>query len=154
MILFSCESTGNDTEDLTIIISPSSQIVSVGDEVTYQVKVEDVEDLFGVTMEIVFNGAYVELPDDFFTIGSVWGTEVIAFGKDEIDRLNVAIGLMQGNNVEELEGDITLFEFTIKGKAAGMSDLSIYNLTMIDKNGEDIDDFAEIEITNSSVTVQ
>ncbi|MDO9576677.1 MAG: cohesin domain-containing protein [Candidatus Cloacimonadales bacterium] len=154
VLMFSCGSTGNKKETLKIKISPSSQTVAVGDEISYLVKVENVKDLFAVSLEIVFNGSFVELPENALTVGSVWGNEVISTSVQEIDRLNVAIGFMQGNSNDELEGDVTLFEFTIKGKAAGESDLFIYNLTMIDDDGEDIEDFAEIEIAGSSVTVQ
>ena len=154
LTFLSCGSTKNDKDDLLIKIAPSSQIVGIGEEISYQVKVENVEDLFAIALEIVFNGNLVELPDGPLTVGTAWGSEVIAVSFNEIDRLNVAIGLMQADNVVTLKGDKTLFEFVIRGKTAGMSQIFIHNLTMIDREGEMIDDFDEIEIENSSVTVQ
>jgi hypothetical protein len=154
LLMISCGSTNNNNDDLILKISPSSQITSIDEEITYQVKVENVEDLFAISLEIVFDGTFVELPDEPLSIGSCWGSDVISTYVSEIDRINVAIGLTQGGNLEELEGDETLFEFTILGKAAGESEISVYNLTMIDDEGNLIEDFDEIEIENSYVTVQ
>jgi Cohesin domain len=153
LVLLSCGSTGNDNDDLEIKISPSAQTVAVGEDVTYQVKVKNADDLFAIALEIAFNGAFVELPDNAMSVGSVWGNDVVSASFNELDRLNVAIGFMQGSN-NEIDGDKTLFEFTITGKAVGESDLTIYNLTMLDADGEEVEDFEEIEIENSLVTVQ
>ena len=154
-VLISCnDNTAPKDNNLVLKISPGEQTVNIGDQVTYSVVLENAKDLFGFSAEIIFSGDLVELSDEFFTVSSVWGDDVISLGKDEIDRLNVAIGLQQTTGEDGLEGDLTLFTFTLLGKAIGISELFFQNLNLIDEEGNPLEGIEDLEIVTGNITVQ
>ncbi|RLC49687.1 MAG: hypothetical protein DRH79_08700, partial [Candidatus Cloacimonadota bacterium] len=116
----SCNDSTDPQEDyLTLKISPSDQTVNVDDQVTFSVILKNAENLFAFSTELLFNGNIIELPENAVVAGDSWGENSILTTVNEIDRLNITVGLIQSSNVDAINGDITLFSFTLQGKAIG-----------------------------------
>ncbi len=156
VLVFSCSNNSTEPEDEKLILSiiPSEQTVNTGSEATYSVKIENVSDLFAISCEIVFNNGVVGVPIDPVTKGDFWGDDTIITTKINYDRLCVAIGQIQTSGEDGLDGDGILFDFKVTGILAGESDLIFQNLNLIDENGEQVDDFDEIEINNGKLIIQ
>ncbi len=156
LICISCDifDYDNDKDDFVIKITPAEAAIAAGEELLLQVKIKDVDDLAAMSVEIVFNAAVLELPEDPLIVGEDWGDNIISTSVSEMDRLNVAIGLIENSGENELEGEFTLFKFKILGKSAGETMVIIHNLNLYDEDGEPVDDFDEIKIENAVVSVQ
>jgi type 1 fimbria pilin len=147
------DSTDPQNDYLTLKISPSDQTVNVNDQVTFSVVLENAENLFGFSAELLFNGNIVELPEDTVVAGDNWGENSITVVENEIDRLSVTIGLTQSSNADAINGDVTLFSFTLQGKAIGSSELWFQDIYLIDEDGNSIPEIDELEIKTGNITV-
>ena len=151
----SCNDSTDPQEDyLTLKISPSDQTVNVDDQVTFSVVLKNAENLFAFSTELLFNGNIIELPENAVVAGDSWGENSILTSVNEIDRLNITVGLIQSSNVDAINGDITLFSFTLQGKAIGSSELWFQNIYLIDENGNPIQGIDDLEIKTGNITVQ
>ena len=150
----SSDSTEPQVENLKLIFSPAEQTVPMNTETDYVVKVENAENLFAFSAEIVFDNSVAELVQDAVTVGGFWNSDLIELSVVEDDRLSITIGLQQTANEDGIDGSGELFTFSIKGIAIGESDLTFENLIMIDENGNEVTNFDEIEITNGKLIVE
>ena len=150
----SSDSTEPDAENLKLMFSPAEQAVPVNTEADYIIKVENVENLFAFSAEIVFDNSVAELVQDAVTVGGFWNSDLVELIIIEDDRLNITISLQQTSNEDGIDGNGELLTFSIKGIAIGESNLNFENLLMIDENGDTITDFDIIEITNGKLVVE
>ena len=151
----SCNDSTDPQEDyLTLKISPSEQTVNVDDQVTFSVILENATDLFAFSAELLFNGNIVELPEDAVVEGDNWGENSILTAINEFDRLSITVGLIQSSDVDAINGNITLFSFTVQGKAIGSSELWFQNIYLIDEEGNSIPEIDDLEIETGNITVQ
>lgn len=151
----SCDILGNKKDDNFIIkISPVEQTLSLGEETTLSVKIEGVEDLFAISAEILFNGDILQLPPDPLTVGEEWGENVLAASINEIDRLNLTIGLIDSAGDASLSGNFTLFKLNVLAKSTGETPVQIHNLYLIDETGNPVNGFSELEIQQATIKVQ
>lgn len=156
MFIISCDLFDNDNEneDFSIEISPEESTISVGEELILQVELEDVDDLYAMSVEIVFDAAVVELQADPLIVSDDWGTDFISTYVSEMDRINVAIGLVNNGDEDELDGEVELFQFKLVGVAEGQTMVNIHNLNLYDEDGDPVEDLDEIEIENAVVIVE
>ena len=148
------KSTDPQDNNLKLVISPSDQTVNVDNQADYNVILENADDLFGFSAEIIFNGNIIELPENSVVTGDIWGDNSITVVENEIDRLSITIGLIQTSETDVLTGDLNLFTFTVQGKASGSSQLSFQNLYLIDEDGNEIPGIDDLEIETGNITVQ
>ena len=158
ILIFSISCSSNSTEpdagNLKLMFSPAEQTVPANTETDYTIKVENAENLFAFSAEIVFDNSVAELVQDAVTVGGFWNSDLIELSVVEDDRLSITIGLQQTANEDGIDGSGELFTFSIKGIAIGESDLTFENLIMIDENGNEVTNFDEIEITNGKLIVE
>ena len=150
----SSDSTEPEVENLKLMFSPAEQTVPTNTEADYVIKVENAEDLFGFSTEIVFDNSIAELVQDAVVIGGFWNSDLIELSVVEDDRLSIVISLQQTANEDGIDGNGELFTFSIKGTAIGESDLTFENLIMLDENGNEVPNFDGIEITNGKIIVE
>ncbi len=150
----SSDSTEPEVENLKLMFSPVEQTVPINTEIDYIIKVENAENLFGFSAEIVFDNSIAELVQDAVTIGGFWNSDLVELSLEEDDRLSITIGLQQTVNEDGIDGDGELFTFSIKGIAVGESDLTFENVIMINENGDEVSNFDGIEITSGKLTVE
>ena len=150
----SSDSTEPEVENLKLMFSPAEQTVPTNTETDYVIKVENAENLFGFSAEIVFDNSIAELVQDAVVIGGFWNSDLIELSVVEDDRLNIVISLQQTANEDGIDGNGELFTFSIKGTAIGESDLTFENLIMLDENGNEVSNYDGIEITNGKIIVE
>jgi hypothetical protein len=155
LFILSCDifDNNNQNEELCIKIAPEEATIAIGEELILEVELEDVDDLYAMSVEIVFDAAILTLADEPLILGDDWGDEVISTYVSEMDRINIAIGLTNSEDVE-MDGDMELFKIKLLGVDTGQSMVNIHNLNIYNDDGELIEDFAEIEIENAMVRVQ
>ncbi|MCK4312349.1 MAG: hypothetical protein KAW88_06415, partial [Candidatus Cloacimonetes bacterium] len=146
--------TEPDKENLKLFITPSEQTVTVNSEVTFSVQIENVSDLFAFSGEIVFDSTKVSIPDNPITEGEFWTGDLISTSQNESDRLCIAIGLVQTEEEDGIDGEGILFSFKLIGFALGESDLTFDNLYIINEDGDLVEGFVEMEITNGKIIIQ
>lgn len=150
----SSDSTEPVVENFKLIFNPAEQTVPVYTEADYIVKVEDAENLFGFSAEIVFDNSVAELVPNTVVVGGFWDSDLVEMSIVEDDRLSITISLQQTSNEDGIDGDGDLFTFTIKGIAIGESTLTFENLQMIDENGNEVSNYDELEITSGKLIVE
>ena len=150
----SSDSTEPEVENLKLMFSPAEQTAPVNTETDYVVRVENAENLFGFSAEIVFDNSIAELVQDVVIIGGFWNSNPVDLSVEEDDRLSITVSLQQTPNEDGIDGDGELFTFSINGIAVGESDLTFENLMMIDENGDEVSNFDGIEITSGKLIVE
>ncbi len=150
----SSDSTEPEEENLKLIFSPAEQTVPINTEADYVIKVENAENLFGFSAEIVFDNSVAELVSNSVVVGGFWNTDLVEMSVIEDDRLSITISLQQTSNEDGIDGNGELFTFNIKGIAVGESDLIFENLLMIDEDGDAVSNFDGIEIISGELIVE
>lgn len=153
----SCSSDSTDPvveEDLALKFNPAEQTVPENTEADFIIMVENVENLFAFSAEIVFDNTVAELVQDAVAVGGFWNSEIVELNVVEDDRLSIAISLQQTTNEDGIDGNGELFTFSIEGLTMGQTNLTFENLQMIDENGSEIANFDDIEITNGKLIIE
>ncbi len=155
IILTACseESTEPQT-NLKLKISPSEQTITINDSATFSVEIENVTDLFAVSAEITFDSTMIELSKNPVTKGEFWNKETLLENINESDCLNICIGLTQTENDDGIDGNGTLFYFTLNGINIGESAITIGNLQLINENGGQVLGFDNIKISYANLIVE
>ena len=150
----SSDSTEPEINNLKLMFSPVEQTAPVNTGTDFVIKVENAENLFGFSAEIVFDNSVAELVPNSVVVGGFWNTDLLEMNISEDDRLSIIISLLQTANEDGIDGNGELFTFSIEGIAIGESDLTFENLQMIDENGNEVSNFDELEITNGKLIVE
>ena len=161
ILLVSCGGNGNgngtgpDTQ-LRLKIEPFEQTIVVNATATFSVKIENAIDLFAFSGEIVFDSTLIELPENPVTEGEFWNNEALKSSINEPGCLNVCIGLTQTSGFDGIDGDGTLFYFTLRGVGTGVSSITINpgTLELIDENAAPIYGFEEIEVSGGVLAIE
>ncbi len=155
VIFMSCSDNGTEPEsNLKIIISPTEKHIVVESIAIFEVKIENVDNLFAFSGEIHFDSTLVELQTNQIIVGDFWNVNPLIETIIETDCLNICIGLTQTEDPDLISGSGTLFSFSLKGVNIGQSDITLSNIQLIDENGSLIENFNEIEISNSILYVE
>ncbi len=156
MLMLSCSSDSTEpvAENLSLKFSPAEQTVPSYTEADYIIMIENVENLFAFSAEIVFDNTVAELVQNSVTVGGFWNSEIVELNVIEEDRLSIAISMLQTSGEDGIDGNGELFAFSIKGLTLGQTNLTFENLIMIDENGNDIVNFDDIEITNGKLIIE
>ena len=161
ILLVSCVGNGNgngtgpDTQ-LRLKIEPSEQTIGVNATATFSVKIENAVDLFAFSGEIIFDSTLIELPEKPVTEGEFWNNEALIASINEPGCLNVCIGLTQTSGFDGIDGDGTLFYFSLIGVSTGVSSITINpgTLELVDENAAPIYVFEEIELSGGELTIE
>ena len=116
--------------------------------------IENVENLFAFSAEIVFDNTIAELVQNSVSIGGFWNSEIVELNVIEEDRLSIAISMQQTSGEDGIDGNGELFTFSIEGHTIGQTNLTFENLQMIDENGNEIANFNDIESTNGKLIIE
>lgn len=144
-----------EVETFSLLIEPSEQTIDLNSEAVFSVKIENVNNLFAISCELVFDSLLISLPSNPVTIGDFWeDAETVLMIENENDRLCIAVGLIQTELEDGIDGDGILFNFTLIGDQLGESDIVFDNLNIIDENGLVVDGFEDIEISSANLIIQ
>lgn len=155
IIITGCSDSSIPKKYLTLSIIPEQDSIAVNENANFKVEIQDATELYGFHLEVGFDSINVELPDDFWSAGDYW-SDYSYLQKSYVyaDKFAVVVTLIEEN--KGISGNGTLFEFEVKGIEEGISELEILNnsfLYLIDKNGELIEEFDNITINNSYLTI-
>ena len=156
VIIISCDGDGNGTQptvNLEMGMEPSTQTIAVGDSAIFAVTIKDANDLFAISVEIVFDSTLTSVSDvaNSVIFGSLWPANIHGWFFSESGILSVAIGF---EGTGSINGDGTLFTFELNGDATGSSNITFQNLSLIDENGNQIDGFDDIVFENGQLIIQ
>ena len=153
IMILSCskdEPTPPPQANVILKMEPNPQTVAVGDSVDFGVKIEDAEDLFAVSMEIVFDSSMISFQNSDFVIVNedFWIGETQGLSVLESEKLNVAIGLVQTDGIDAISEDGILFRFNFTADdSTGSTYLEFQNINLLDEDGIQIDGSNENDIT-------
>ena len=156
IILFShCSSPLKDEPKSLKISLDSIPNISVDSEFELSVYVEGVEDLFAMSFILYYNNALVSIDTsmDFINAGNYFPHPFIPYIEQsfEENRISLAIGDVNSDEGSSGSGDILSIHF--KALSLGEAHFYLTNLEMIKSDGEDIDDFGNIEILNHTISI-
>lgn len=155
-LIFGCDDNGTEpkNENLTLSISPSETTMLVDNTISLEVQIENVSNLFAVSMEIVFDEDLLSLPDNPTTIGDFWSDNTVDLTINDPDRLNITIGLQKSSEIDGLNGSGTLFAFELTALTIGEADILIRNLHLLDENGNNVTNFEEIVKNEGKIEIE
>lgn len=135
----------------SISLTPSAKTVEINGEFTLSVRVEDVTTLFGISLELQYDGALLEVKD--VTLGDLLGQDVIFFDMPGDGSISVAISRKAG--ADGVTGSGVIASITFKAKAEGQTRVSFREetLTLNQPDGTPIIGFESLTITPAHITV-
>ena len=136
-----------------LYFSESEYNVSLGSYVEITIKIDNVENLFACSMVIEYNTSVVEYNESSLISGNFWSGNLVEMSIEDENGLNVCIGLMQSSAIDGITGSGDLFSFQLKGKSVNEAALEIKGVNLIDEDGNYLNNFDDLEITNSIVVV-
>lgn len=144
-VLFSTPIGYGLAQGTTVVIAPSSIEVAVGATTTVDIRIENVNDLFGAEVHLTFDPALLEVMDaDSGTAdvqiqpGTFLTPFVIAQNIADQAAGKIHFAVSQGSSDESVSGSGALATVTFRGKAAGTSTISFDSALLADRDGEPI----------------
>ncbi|MEA3338343.1 MAG: cohesin domain-containing protein, partial [Chloroflexota bacterium] len=143
-------------QDTMVVIAPQSSEAAVGATTTVDIKIENVEGLYGAEVHLTFDPALLEVMDSEPGVNGVQiqaGTFLSPdfVGQHIVDqaagKIDFAIAQMPPN--ESVSGSGVLAKITFKGKAAGTSPVNFITVLLANQGGGEITAAAQ----NGNVTV-
>ena len=142
LFYFGCDNSGpkyivNTNPIPQITLSASTDSIFVAGPVSLNVDVEDLEDIFGISFEVLYDTTYFEVgldagfsnySDSF--IGDVYGPVIYS------DTLGVVSFVMKGSDIDGL-----IYTVTFTGKEAGTGYITLEEVKLIQNDGTDIPNF-------------
>ncbi len=154
ILVISCsESPTGSKDQLKLLFSPSELDMNTTGTEIILIDIEDAEDLFCASMEIVFVDEILDIDNLSFVEGDFWSGSTISYSNLEACRYSVFVGLQQTSQSDGLSGNGTLFRFNVIASGAGLGNMTLENISLLNENGEAIDGFDELEIEGLSITV-
>ena len=153
-VLTGCSDGKTDSsKNLKILIDPVEQTIVQNQVAQFSLKIENVEDLFGVAVEISFDSTLVEIPENCLTSGEFWGNSVtFTQAISESGRLSMICSLFNGD--QAINGSGELLKFSLRGIANGSSPITIYRLQLYKENGESVSGLYDIDIANGLLKIE
>lgn len=143
-------------QDTSVLLSPASAEVDVGNTTTVDIRIENVTNLYGAEVHLSFDPALLEVEDsdeDMAEVqvqpGSFLAPDFTAQNRVDLEAGTIDFAISQMAPTEAVSGSGVLATITFKGKASGTSDLNFSSVTLSDQGGEEIDAGSQ----NGSVTV-
>ncbi|RLC54060.1 MAG: hypothetical protein DRH79_01780 [Candidatus Cloacimonadota bacterium] len=154
LVLISCSNnpTASDNQ-LKLIISPSELNMNNSDVETVSINIEDAEDLFIVSMEIVFEDEIIGIDEFNFIEGDFWSGSTISYSVLDTGRYSVFVGLQQTSESDGISGNGILFSFPIIAQNSGSTNIALENISLLDEDGKSIDGFEDLEVEGLSISV-
>ena len=143
-------------QDTMVVIAPQSSEAAVGATTTVDIKIENVEGLYGAEVHLTFSPELLEVVD---AEPGVTGVQIQAgtflspdfVGQHTIDqaagKIDFAIAQMPPN--EPVSGSGVLAKITFKGKAAGTSPINFITVFLANQGGDEI----TVAAQNGNITV-
>ena len=152
LFYFGCDNSGPkyivDTSPVPqVALSASTDSIFVAGNVSLNVNVEDLEDIFGISFEILYDTTYLEVGldagfsnySDSFT-GETYGPVIYS------DTLGVVSFAMKGSDIDGLIYTVT---FTGKEAGTGYIVLSEEKVKLIKNDGTDIPNFSSFTLPDT-----
>lgn len=154
IFIISCSEVSDESNvNLKVEISPSEKTISIDENATFSVNIKNSKDLFAISAKIIFDSTKIYLVNNSIIIGDIWNGDASYEIIYETGCLNICVGLYQTYNNDFVDGDGTLFCFTLNGISNGHSDIIIENIELIDENGDYILGYDELEIQNGLLSI-
>jgi len=140
--------------NLTLQFDEVEYIADVGDTIDVDIEILDAVNLFGSAFEITFDDSLLSYVEDSFSEGDFWNGDVTPYSQIDGDTLSSAVTLNQTGGISGITGNGVLCKFKLLSITSGESNLNFQNVSLIDENGEPIENFSKIWIRASSIKVQ
>ena len=146
---FGCNGSGQEPEGAAPIVSlsVSSPNISVGADAVLEVNIADIENLYAISFEILFDHSILEIDMesgvvnyDQFT-GDNFGP-VIYFDD------GIVSFILGGNNI-----DGKVFSVNIMGLQAGTTNITLDKVNLIQEDGKDVFNYSSLVLENVEITV-
>ncbi|MFC1718539.1 invasin domain 3-containing protein [Candidatus Poribacteria bacterium] len=135
----------------SLILEASSDQVDVGDELTLEADLVEINNLFAVSFELEYDPALLEIGD--ISAGDFLGNDIIFFSMPGDGSISISMTKKAGSI--EASGTGTLAELKFKAVSQGEVIFSVKEdtLALAQFDGSFIPDFSELEVVPPTVTV-
>ena len=146
---FGCNGSGQEPEGAAPIVSlsVSSPNISVGEDAALEVNIADIENLYAISFEILFDHSILEIDMESGAInyGQFTGNN---FGPVVYSEDSVLSFVLGGNDING-----KIFSVTINGKHAGTTNVTLDKVNLIQEDGTDVFNFGSLILENVEITV-
>ena len=146
---FGCNGSGQEPEGAAPIVSlsVSSPNISVGENAVLEVNIADIENLYAISFEILFDHSILEIDMESGAInyGQFTGNN---FGPVVYSEDSVLSFVLGGNNING-----KIFSVTINGKHAGTTNVTLDKVNLIQEDGKDVFNYSSLIFEDVEITV-
>ena len=156
VILTSCgKEPSRSKPEPTLSFTPQTLSINTGQQGEFTIQIEDLDSpVFGISMRIAYDSSIVSFSDSTgFSVGDFFGTDVVAFTREEVSIIHLTVTLTQGQ--EEVSGSGDIGRLTFVGKSTGNSTVEVITseLYFYDSEGNE-GIIPDLEIENAIIAVQ
>ena len=135
-----------------VALSASAESIAVTEDISLNISVENLDNIFGISLEISYDPIYLELVassglnDDYGTSateGSFSGPVTYSDATQGIFSF-----VMSGNNI-----DGSLYTVSFTGKSAGQTNITLGNVHLIQSDGSDLSNFSSFSLPDPIIIV-
>lgn len=124
------------SEEFVVMVDPRIEITKEGREVYIGVRVENVNNLFGIAFELSFPSEIMEIDTTYYNLGDLLGNDIIGLIVYEENRVNCGLSKKRGDS--PVNGSGNIIEFKFKALSQGKGDINLINVKLTDENGNEI----------------
>ena len=142
-------SSVQEPESVTPIVSlsVSSQNISVSANAQLEVNIADMENLYAISFEILFDHTIIEIDRELGAINYAQFTDN-NFGPVVYSDDGVISFVLGGNNI-----DGKIFSVTIKGLHVGTTNVTLDKVNLIQEDGTDVSNYSSVVLKDVEITV-
>ena len=146
---FGCNGSGQEPEGVAPIVSlsASSPNISVGENAVLAVNIADIENLYAISFEIIFDNSILEIDKES---GAINYEQFTGDNFGPVDYLEDGVlSVVLGGN--KMDGRI--FLVTIEGKQAGTTNIELEKVNLIQEDGTDVLNYGSLILKDLEITV-
>ena len=149
LLYFGCNGSGQEPESAAPIVSlsVSSPNISVGGDAVLEVNIADIENLYAISFEILFDHSILAIDMESGVINYDQFTDN-NFGPVVYSDDGVLSFVLGGNNI-----DGKIFSVTIQGLQAGATNVTLDKVNLIQEDGTNVFNFSSLILENVEITV-
>ena len=149
-----CDNSGPDyisSPTPIVVLSASTESIVVAENISLEISVENLSNIFGISFEISYNPTYLELvtdPNLNDYAGSATGSDF----SGPVTYSDVTGGVfsfaMSGSNID---GSIYTVSFT--GNSPGQTSITLGNVHLIQSDGSDLSNFSSFSLPDPIIII-
>jgi len=136
-----------------LVLSLSDDQVSIGNQAGATVRINEIDDLFFISMDVMFDTSLIIIDSVINPPASLLGADAIGLGQPIPGGLSIGFGRTQTAANDNVSGTGDLFTIFFTAAAHGSTEFQVTNIVIRDEQGTEHPDLDALSVTSDSLTI-